>query len=257
MPLQLALDEVLLNTMVPVLSVPGLTIASTYEPGTLSTGTPLIRFYFSDSPWVSLGYSKRGFKRSYAYAQHPRDDFKNWSAYPTVRRITGGGRVFHKDDIIFSIVAPKEADESFMSVRMSYLKIHEAVKLAFESCGMNTRFYRCDENLPKGEDCFQFPIATDLAFGKKKVAGGAQKRTRGVMLHQESIAPPEKMEALAFIEKLKIAFAKVFFVELAPADLDIAWMNQAKRLAKDKYETGKDPESEELMEMAESLDERA
>jgi len=175
---------------------------------------PMLRFYYSDGPWATVGYSKRN--------QAP-------SAVP---RITGGGVVEHGKDLIFSLAAHKQDDETFHSVRARYWKIHEAVKMGLEAFGQIPRFYRCDENLPKGEDCFQFPIATDLAMGNHKVAGGAQKRSNGMLLHQESIQyerfasgnqTPQDYE-----QAIREGFEKVFGVKLELTELNPEWLKEAR-----------------------------
>ena len=231
MPFQLAFDEVMLKHYL-----------QSYE----KIPAPMLRFYLSDKPWVSLGYSRRGFKRSYGSAHASPEKFRYVRDLPVCRRITGGGRVVHGNDIIFSVIAHKESEPSFGSVRLSYLKIHEAVKLAFENLGLAPRFYRCDEPLPKGEDCFLYPIATDLAIGKKKMAGGAQKRTHGVMLHQESIKLPGEVDAFRMMDELRRALTEIFHLNLCDTPLNPEWMHEAKSLSKLKYETNSFQEDEDL-----------
>ncbi len=198
MPLQMAIDEILFR----------------------SGAGPVLRFYFSSEPWVTVGYSYRG------------DIPDN---VPACRRITGGGRVDHGRDLVFSLVASKGDDESFSSVRLSYWKIHEAVKAALESYGRQVRFYRCDENLPRGGDCFQFPIATDLAADGRKVAGGAQKRSGPALLHQESVRIPDGMDAAKFAARMTRSFADTFKVRVLKSELDPELLTQARRLAEEKY----------------------
>ena len=200
MPFQLALDEVLFHRA-------------------KKNHGPTLRFYFSSEPWSTLGYSQKGFHQN---------------GIPACRRITGGGKVLHGKDLIFSLTSQKEHDEIFSSVRMSYLKIHEAVKLAFESLGKTAEFYRCDENLPRGKDCFLFPIATDLRLGKHKIAGGAQKRSHGALLHEESIKL-EGVDADALTKTLRQAFEKIFQMKIIAANLEPAWLNEAKAVAAKKY----------------------
>lgn len=220
MPFQMALDEILFRQMEK------------------NPTEPFLRFYYSYESWITVGYSFRG-------------ETTSSNGKKICKRITGGGEVQHGEDVLFSLIAHKSHDESFSSVRMSYLKIHEAVKTAFESLGYRPRFYRCDEKLEKGGDCFRFPIATDLSIGDKKVAGGAQKRSAGTLLHQESIQPPKarflfhpllflkrskELEAEELIKALKHAFEKTFNIQLAEKDLDPLWLRQAEELAAEKYE---------------------
>ncbi len=208
MPFQMALDEILFRGMES-------------SEGSLFYKNPILRFYFSSEPWVTVGYS---------------DPLTKEPSGRICRRITGGGRVEHGSDVVFSLIARKQDDESFKSVRISYLKIHEAVKEAFEASGKEPRFYRCDEKLPRGGDCFLYPIATDLGLEGQKVAGGAQKRSSGVLLHQESVKPG-KTDIFIFVEFLKKAFAAQFGIRCEDAPFDPALLKEAKKLARKKYET--------------------
>ncbi|MBI3306676.1 MAG: lipoate--protein ligase family protein [Candidatus Omnitrophica bacterium] len=200
MPFQMAFDEIL------------------FRQRETETGPPILRFYFSSEPWISVGFS-----------------YRDTPSSPTVRRITGGGLVRHGSDLIFSLIARKSDDESFKSVRVSYWKIHEAVKAGLEAIGNLPRFYRCDENLPRGQDCFRYPIATDLAVGPDKAAGGAQKRSAGALLHQESIQWKGMPDSETLIPALKEGFEKIFKVALVWADLDPALLEEAEKLSEEKY----------------------
>lgn len=181
---------------------------------------PVLRIYFSSEPWMTTGYSDSG-----PFPETMR----------VCKRITGGGRVYHGDDLVFSLCARKEDDESFTSVRISYWKIHEAVKKAFEKKGAKPEFYRCDEALPRGAECFVNPIATDLGIDRKKVAGGAQKRSLGTLLHQESLQLPSGWDALDFQDALKSAFADEFKISWQEMFFDPEIMEEAKVLAEEKY----------------------
>jgi len=211
MPFQMALDEILFRRLESTVS------------DTVSD-TPALRFYYSSEPWMTVGYA---FKNG---------ELKKNQALKICRRITGGGSVTHGNDLIFSLATRKEHDDSFASVRLSYLKIHEAVKCALDSLGKNARFYRCDENLPKGKDCFRFPIATDLALGEEKVAGGAQKRSSGVMLHQESVKIPKGVSPEVLMKSVEKGFCEVFNIQMNEAWLTPELLHEAGTLAKVKYE---------------------
>ncbi len=206
MPLQMAIDELFFNQF----------LAS-------EIFQPVFRFYFSSEPWITIGYS------------HPEHDSNN-PGVPVCRRITGGGTVRHGNDLLFSLIARKEDDETFKSVRESYWKIHEAVKLGFEKAGASPRFYRCDEKLPRGGECFVYPIATDLALEDKKIAGGAQKRSRGILMHQESLQISNRFDLSHFVIKLKQSFQEIFQIQFKEKLLDPAFLENAAKLSQDKYE---------------------
>lgn len=204
MPFQMALDELLFRRYL--------------ESQNGSTpGFPLLRFYYSSEPWVTVGYSYRGPERE--------------GEAGVTRRITGGGRVEHGKDLIFSLIAGKMEDDSFRSVRVSYWKLHEAVKAGYEALGLKPRFYRCDEPLAKGSDCFRFPIASDLAVGAGKIAGGAQKRSQGALLHQESLKIPGGLDSRELEQTVTRGFEKIFSVTLKAGRTDPRDLEEAEEKA--------------------------
>jgi lipoyl(octanoyl) transferase len=199
MPLQMALDELLFESQKK-------------DP----RSAPVLRFYVSSSPWISTGCS---FKDSEALSKS--DLVLMRSQVPVCSRITGGGCVLHGEDLIFSLIVRYGAEGSLLSaVRSSYAKIHESVRMGLQACGLDPKFYSCEEKLPKGSDCFDFPVESDLSWRGKKIAGGAQKRSEGVLLHHESIQIPVGVERENLIAGIKQGFEKVFGVTIQDADLD-------------------------------------
>lgn len=217
MPQQMALDELLFQETIEAR-------AAGLEP------MPLLRFYYASEPWISVGYSYAGWREGSSLAPEAAD-----GRVPACRRITGGGTVLHGNDLMFTLVASREDHESFKSVRLSYLRLHEIVKNAVESLGLPVRFYRCDQPLAKGKECFVFPIATDLEACGRKIAGGGQKRSLGVMLHQESIQLPKRTLDPALVTALQRSFAEGFNTRLEPADFDPQILFQAEKLGEAKY----------------------
>jgi len=233
MPLQMALDELLF-------------IAQKKDPQ-----APVLRFYVASSPWISTGYSFRGeadLSKSALILKYPN--------VPTCRRVTGGGCVLHGEDLIFSLIArysggslvsplskredrgdflnplrsPLVKGEGALSaVRTSYAKIHESVRLGLQACGLDPKFYSGQEELPKGNDCFDFPVESDLSWKGKKIAGGAQKRSEGVLLHHESILIPDNVERDALIRAVCQGMEQVFGVSIRNVDLDPGLYFQAEK----------------------------
>ena len=80
--------------------------------------------------------------------------------------------MLHGKDLIFSLIAHKSDDASFGSVRESYLKIHDAVRGAFETFGLKPVFVEGTENSAPapGSECFINPLR-DSAWGVKVVCG--------------------------------------------------------------------------------------
>jgi len=212
MPLQMALDELLFASQKKVPQAPSL------------------RFYVSSGPWISAGYSFRD-----SAARSKSDLVAKNPQVPVCRRITGGGCVLHGADLIFSLIARVDADlDRLGSVQTSYTKIHEGVRMALQGCGFDSKFYSLQEGLPKGNDCFDFPVESDLSWKRKKIAGGAQKRSEGVLLHHESISIPPGVDREVLAGAIRKGFEQVFGVSVQKADLDPEIFFEAEKLAKDK-----------------------
>jgi lipoate-protein ligase A len=217
MPVQMALDELF------------------FESQKQGAQAPTCRFYISSGPWISVGCS---FRDSEALAKSGLI-FKN-PQVPVCRRITGGGCVLHGRDLIFSLIARYEGGSSpLASVSASYGKIHEGVKMGLEFCGLDPKFYSSYDAMPKGSDCFDFPVESDLSWKGKKIAGGAQKRSGGVLLHHESISIPVGVERADLARAIRRGLETIFEVTMQDTDLDPEIFFKAKQRVKDSW---KNPE---------------
>ncbi len=211
MPLQMAFDEVLF----------GIQKTKAREP--------FLRFYVSSEPWISTGYSFRDrtdHLKSSLILRNPR--------VPVCRRMTGGGCVLHGGDLIFSLIAPiseSGTQRGLESVRASYKAIHEAVKTGLQSLGLGADFCDSEVPLPKGNDCFDFPVESDLSWRGKKFAGGAQKRSEGVLLHHESITMPSGVGRDALIGAIRAGLEQTLGVTIRNSDMDPEMYFQAERNA--------------------------
>jgi lipoyl(octanoyl) transferase len=140
----------------------------------IATG-PVIRFYKWDHPALSFGY----FGKFADVANHAgqRD---------LVRRWTGGGIVFHGDDLTYSIVIPVSSGFFAQSAKRIYAAIHSALCHALKENGAAAAL--APNNLSKISDvCFANPVLADVIVNGRKVAGAAQRRTRRGLLQQGSI----------------------------------------------------------------------
>jgi lipoate-protein ligase A len=182
---------------------------------------PSIRFYRWNSPALSFGYFGR-FADVADYAVE-RD---------LVRRWTGGGIVFHGDDLTYSIIIPAQ-DAVFAQSSMSiYEKIHRALRNALAANGeraelavaaapqafrvgtIRDRSIRSSEIIGRElnatvtdrryNECFANPVRADIMLNGRKVAGAAQRRTRAGLLHQGSIQHVDRGNGLAerFVSEL-------------------------------------------------------
>ena len=192
---------------------------------------PSIRFYRWHSPALSFGY----FGRFSDVADHA-------SARDVVRRWTGGGIVFHGDDLTYSIVIPVSdavCNESSMSL---YKKIHRALVNAFNGIGkravvaggVDFRGIAAAMRTAvsaSGYNCFANPVRADVMIDSRKIAGSAQRRTRRGLLQQGSIQGVELENGLA--ER----FAEELSTNCEPRSLPKAVHCRAREIAARKYAT--------------------
>jgi lipoate-protein ligase A len=193
-------------------------------------GRPLLRVYSWQGPSVSIGYFQK-----FPVALAGR--------YAVVRRPTGGGLVYHGEsvDTTYTVIVPPDHSLYAMSTAQSYRAIHKAVALALELVGCVTpRDVAVASDAPaevsgptktRSYECFQRPVAGDVVFDGRKLAGGAQRRNKLGMLHQGSIAV--RISSVA----LRRAFCEVFEASVYDYKFSDAERTQAEELARKKYAT--------------------
>ncbi len=208
---------------------------------------PSIRFYQWHSPALSFGYfGKLGDVARYA------------SERDLVRRWTGGGIVFHGDDLTYSIVIPGNHPAFVESSRSIYEKVHSALCEALNGIGRGAKLsasaalYERPKSR-KGDlqiapavenrrslasavsasnhNCFANPVRADVMIDGCKIAGAAQRRTRRGLLQQGSIQGVELENGLA--ER----FAQALSANCSERKLDDEILRRAQELDELKYAT--------------------
>lgn len=167
--------------------------------------TPLLRIFRWSAPWVSIGYFMR-----VQEAAHARGDL------PFCRRWTGGGAVVHDGDFTFSLVVPRSEKWSLQRAATTYAELHHALASALCRIGKNVRLAERDES--SAGQCFVGPVRHDLILEGRKIAGGAQRRTRQGLLHQGSLQ----------FDDLPADFPQLLAHSLAP--YVEAWISQPRDL---------------------------
>jgi len=193
---------------------------------------PSIRLYKWHSPALSFGYfGKLADVADYAFE---RD---------LVRRWTGGGIVFHGDDLTYSIVIPASDAASGESSISIYGKIHRALAHALNgigegavvaggidpSCGSG--FANRAAVTASGYSCFANPVRADVMIDGRKVAGAAQRRTRSGLLQQGSIQGVDLGNSFAQ------RFAEALSANCSERKMNKEILNRARELAQRKYGT--------------------
>ena len=190
---------------------------------------PSIRFYRWNSPSLSFGYFGR-FSNVARYAAE-RD---------LVRRWTGGGIVFHGDDLTYSIIIPAHDEMFVQSSAFIYAAIHSALCDVLDNLGLRAALVGPTDPDDAGAAvndrgyngvCFANPVRADVLVNGRKVAGAAQRRTRAGLLHQGSIQHVDLTNGLA--ER----FASELSTNRVGRKLDDDILNRAHEIAARKYET--------------------
>ncbi len=192
---------------------------------------PAIRFYRWHSPALSFGYFGKF-----------RDAVDYVSTRDLVRRWTGGGMVFHGEDLTYSIVIPANDTVFGASSASIYEKVHRALVDALSKIGKCAVVARGIDPggivaatrtavTVSGYNCFANPVRADVMIEGRKIAGAAQRRTRAGLLHQGSIQNVDLANGLA--ER----FAKTLSNNRETRCLPNAVHYRAEEIAARKYAT--------------------
>lgn len=214
----------------------------------LGNSPPTLRFYQWNPHGVSLGY----FQNSTDF------DLAKFAAegIPVVRRLTGGGAIFHGDELTFSLITDHSDPIFSGQVRESYDRIHDALARAFEIVCNAPGAVGPRRHATPGSDiagshwCFHKSTAFDLIANNKKIAGSAQRRAHGRILHHGSIVmranryTPEvaglcdiqpHLTIAAVGRALATSFTNTFGIQLEPAHPTPDEQRLALLLAEKKY----------------------
>ncbi len=199
---------------------------------------PILRIYGWSKPCISIGYFQSIDEVNYKKCNEKNVD--------VVRRITGGGAVFHDMELTYSFVT-KNFPQSILE---SYKEICEIIIQALKKLGLDAKFS---------------PL-NDVTVNEKKVCGNAQTRKNNTLLQHGTIllavdvekmfsllnVPIEKISdkeisdvknRVAGISKtfdqvsdaLKSAARDVFGCELDPAKLNQEELESCQKLMDEKF----------------------
>ena len=180
---------------------------------------PTLRFYGWRRPSLSFGYFGK-------FA----DVANEGTAREIVRRWTGGGSVLHGEDLTYSLVTPATDPASSQGPQVIYAALHHAIRMALLAEGQETEL--ANAAAPKiSEACFANPVRNDLLLAGRKIAGAAQRRTRGGFLHQGSIQLPNLSETF------RDRFASALSAKIEREEMPRQTLDRATKLAAEKYGT--------------------
>jgi len=145
---------------------------------------PILRIYGWSRPCVSIGYFQSIDEVDYEKCKKQGVD--------VIRRITGGGAVFHDKELTYSFVTKKFPN----SIMESYQQICQLVISALSRLGFNAKFS---------------PL-NDITIEGKKVCGNAQTRKNNILLQHGTIlleVDVERMFSLLNVPSEKIGDKKI------------------------------------------------
>jgi lipoyltransferase/lipoate-protein ligase len=125
---------------------------------------PTVRFYGWAPPAISLGYFQ-------SVTEEIDIDACKKRGVDYVRRITGGGAVFHDDELTYSIVIPEAHPAIPKNILHSYQRICHALLIGLQELGIKGTYA---------------PI-NDILVSGKKISGNAQTRKENTVLQHGTI----------------------------------------------------------------------
>jgi lipoyl(octanoyl) transferase len=238
----MAIDEALLQDFTACCSIPVLRIYR-WNPAALSIG-------FSQNPIQDLDLSACK-RRNISF----------------VRRMTGGGVIFHDDELTYSIVCSENDLAGRCFAKQTYMLLCSFIIKAYRSMGLDAGFALTGKRPPEaGWACFKQMERYDIVVNGKKIGGNAQKRKKGLIFQHGSIplGPgvdkvleflqdktdfiSEKACSLSYamgkdisyenLKKILVdSFEKSFHIRLSESNLSSTERLSAEHLLKFKYNT--------------------
>lgn len=209
-----------------------------------------VRFYSWEPPTLSLGYFQKAgdFDLDALEAQ----------GIPFVRRPTGGGAIYHCEELTFAVAAGFLGQRRLGATLWErYERVHGAVCLALSAFGVDSKmrggalappFSPSEHKL-----CFNRTIGCDIVAGGRKLVGSAQRKTPDGFLQHGSIPlrenpmTPEAAWVNACSERevtyeslaaaLAAAFEESFETQIMPGSLSEAEQAQVRICVERKYST--------------------
>lgn len=147
------------------------------------SGIPVLRLYGWQPPAITLG----------RYQGIDRLDLEACSrdSVPVVRRITGGGAIYHDTEMTYSVVWPDHSESGSGSIEGSFERINAFILETYRSLGLSPAYAKdCtagDNSAGRAHFCFSGNENYDILINRRKIGGNAQKRVRGSLLQHGSI----------------------------------------------------------------------
>ena len=149
------------------------------------SATPVLRFYSWSPPGLSIGRNQDARKEinlEKCAEQH----------VPVVRRLTGGGAIYHRNELTYSVVCSEsDLSETPISVKASFEKLNAFIMRMYSKFGLKAAYAKdLDPGVKLGERaafCFAANEDYDIVINSKKIGGNAQMRKKNMIFQHGSI----------------------------------------------------------------------
>jgi lipoate-protein ligase A len=191
-----------------------------------------LRFYrWTGDPAVTFGYAQ------------------NWkevarlldSPCACTRRATGGGVVFHTDDLTFSLIFTAQGRPAEI-----YRQLHSYILAELKQAGEKELFLEGEvpkesyfpSNSRGASACFIRPVESDVLLADgHKILGGAIRRFGTTVLYQGSLQLPEARKRPSYRYAITQAVRSFLVTDLAVRPVSPVQLDRAREKAKNVYET--------------------
>ncbi len=147
------------------------------------SGTPLLRLYGWTPPAITIG-RYQGTERIDLDACRER-------GVEVVRRITGGGAIFHDNEVTYSVVWPDTRRGSQIGTERLFETINAFILETYRSLGLDPVYAKergpREKSSGRAQFCFSGNENHDILIAGKKIGGNAQRQVRGAVLQHGSI----------------------------------------------------------------------
>lgn len=138
------------------------------------------------------GWSPFALSLGYFQTLDPSDEARMRAAgYDVVRRLTGGGAIFHAHELTYALAGPDGEGPFSGAVDASYRLVHDLLRTLFAEHGVRADYPdSAPRALSRREQpflCFARCTALDLVVGDRKLVGSAKRRRGGRALQHGSI----------------------------------------------------------------------
>ena len=191
-----------------------------------------LRFYhWTDSPAVTFGYAQFIREIRQTLAQHAfTGDY--------CRRPTGGGVVFHTDDLTFSLIFPSAQKPTDIYAQFHTIIQHTLGAQTQRFSAKTPAAHYAPSFQGHANACFSNPVQNDLLSGSgHKILGGAIRRFGPTILYQGSLQLPRARTEVLYKKALLEAVRYFTGEKLSARAADAPILQQADTLAQTQYAT--------------------